>query len=603
MLVFAQRRLEFRMPFIRIYLRVLGLLRSDAKLAVTLAFANIALAGAQFVEPVLLGRIVDALSGALPPGLAAAAQALAPLIGTWVGFGLFIIAAGTLVAWFADRLAHRRRNMVLADYFEHVLQLPLAYHSGAHSGRQMKIMLTGTDTLWWLWVSFFREHFSAFVFIVLLLPASLALNWRLALPLIALCVGFTVLTTVVMRRAFALQSAVERHYSDLAETAADALGNVALVQSYARVELEVSELKGLVNSLLRAQMPVLSWWAIAAVLTRAGTTLTLLVILLVGTYLKLVGLASVGQIVSFMSIASLLIARLEQAVSFANRLFLDAPKLADFFGVLDTVPAVRDRPDAIDPGRVRGLVEFKDVSFSYDGKRPAVADLSFSASPGDRIALVGPTGSGKSTALALLHRAFDPQSGAIFINGVDIRGFTLTGLRRNIGVVFQETLLFNRSIAENLRVGKPAAGEEELREAAARAQALDFIDRNPEGLQARIGERGRLLSGGERQRLAIARALLKDPPILILDEATSALDPITEARVGAALDEVMNGRTTFVIAHRLATIRNATRILVFRNGRIVETGTFDELQRRGGFFTELVQAQFAIAESSKNISM
>jgi ATP-binding cassette, subfamily B, beta-glucan exporter len=585
------------MSFIRIYLRVLGLLRPDAKLAVTLALANIALAAAQFGEPVLLGRIVDALSGPLPSGIGPAAHALAPLIGTWVGFGLFIIAAGTLVAWFADRLAHRRRNMVLADYFEHVLQLPLAYHSGAHSGRQMKVMLTGTDTLWWLWVSFFREHFSAFVFIVLLLPASLVLNWRLALPLIALCVGFTALTTVVMRRAFALQSAVEQHYSDLAETAADALGNVALVQSYARVELEVSELKGLVNSLLRAQMPVLSWWAIAAVLTRAGTTLTLLVILLVGTYLKLVGLASVGQIVSFMSIASLLIARLEQAVSFANRLFLDAPKLADFFGVLDTVPAVRDRPDAIDPGRVHGLVEFKNVSFSYDGKRPAVADLSFSASAGDRIALVGPTGSGKSTALALLHRAFDPQSGAIFIDGMDIRDFTLIGLRRNIGVVFQETLLFNRSIAENLRVGKPDASEKELREAAARAQALDFIDRNPEGLQARIGERGRLLSGGERQRLAIARALLKDPPILILDEATSALDPVTEARVGAALDEVMKGRTTFVIAHRLATIRNATRILVFHSGRIAEGGTFDELQRRGGFFAELVQAQFTVASA------
>ena len=583
------------MSFIRTYLRVLGLLRPDAKLAIALALANIALAGAQFIEPVLLGRIVDALSGALPPGLGAAARALAPLIGTWIGFGLFIILAGTLVAWFADRLAHKRRNMVLADYFEHVLQLPLAYHSGAHSGRQMKVMLTGTDTLWWLWVSFFREHFSAFVFIILLLPVSLVLNWRLALPLIALCLGFTALTMTVMRTAFAMQSAVEQHYSDLAETAADALGNVALVQSYARVELEVSGLKSLVNALLRAQMPVLSWWAIAAVLTRAGTTLTLLVILLVGTYLKLVGLASVGQIVSFMSIASLLIARLEQAVSFANRLFLDAPKLADFFDVLDTVPAVRDRPDAVDPGRVRGQVEFEDVTFSYDGKRPAVADLSFAASPGDRIALVGPTGSGKSTALALLHRAFDPQSGAIFIDGVDIRGFTLTGLRRNIGVVFQETLLFNRSIAENLRVGKPDASEEELREAAARAQALDFIDRSADGLQARIGERGRLLSGGERQRLAIARALLKDPPILILDEATSALDPITEARVGAALDEVMEGRTTFVIAHRLATIRDATRILVFHNGRIVETGTFDELQRRGGYFAELVRAQFAIA--------
>ena len=566
------------MSFLRIYLRVLDLLAPEARLAGALALANIALAVAQFIEPVLFGHIIDALSGALPAGMGPAAHVLAPLIGAWVGFGLFIIIAAALVAWFADRLAHRRRNLVLADFFEHVLQLPLAYHAGAHSGRQLKIMLTGTDTLWWLWVSFFREHFAAFVFIAFLLPTSLVLNWRLALPLLVLCVAFTILTVVVMRRAEAMQRAVERHYSDIAETAADTLGNVAVVQSFARIELEVSALKGLVNSLLRAQMPVLSWWAVAAVLTRTATTLTLLAILLVGTYLKLVGLASVGAIVSFMAIAALLIGRLEQVVGFANRLFMDAPKLAEFFGVLDTVPAVRDSPDALEPGRLRGLVEFNDVSFSYDGKRSAVADLRFTALPGDRVALVGPTGSGKSTALALLHRTFDPQAGVIAVDGMDIRALTLTGLRRNIGVVFQETLLFNRSIAENLRVGKPDATDADMREAAARAQALDFIDRNPDGLNAPIGERGRLLSGGERQRLAIARALLKDPPILILDEATSALDPMTEARVGAALDEVMKGRTTFVIAHRLATIRNATRILVFNNGRVVETGTYDELR-------------------------
>src|SRR6202050_4796582 len=580
------------MSLVRVYFRVLALLQADVRLTVVLALANIALAAAQFIEPVLFGHIVDALSGTLPAGLGPAARVLAPLMSAWVGFGLFIIIAGTLVAWFADRLAHQRRNLVLADYFEHVLQLPLAYHSGEHSGRQMKVMLSGTDTLWWLWVSFFREHFAAFVFIAILLPAPLVLNWRLALPLLVLCVAFTALTIVVVHKSHALQNAVERHYSDLAETAADALGNVALVQSYGRIELEVSGLRSVVNSLLRAQMPVLSWWAIASVLARAGTTLTMLAILLVGTYLKLIGLATVGQIVSFMSIAGLLINRLEQAVSFTNHLFLNTPKLADFFTVLDTVPAVRDRPNAVDPGRVRGRVEFSDVSLSYDGKRAAVADLSFTVLAGERVALVGPTGAGKSTALALLHRAFDPQSGFITVDGTDIRDLTLTGLRRNIGVVFQETLLFNRSIAENLLVGNPNATDAELREAAARAQALEFIERNAEGLEARVGERGRLLSGGERQRLAIARALLKDPPILILDEATSALDPLTEARLNLALDEVMKGRTTFVIAHRLATIRDATRILVFRQGRIVETGTFDELRLRGGYFAELAEAQF-----------
>ncbi len=580
------------MSFLRIYGRVLALLAPEARCAITLAVANIALAVSQFVEPVLFGRIIDRLTGALPAGLDAAARVLAPLIGTWVGLGLFIVVSAALVAWFADRLAHRRRNMVTADFFEHVLQLPLAFHNAAHSGRQVKVMFSGTYTMWWLWLSFFREYFAAFVFVCVLLPMTLVLNWRLAMPLLGLCLAFAALTALVVHKAFGLQRAVEQHYSAMAETAADTLGNVALVQSYARVDREVSGLRDLVNALLNAQLPVLTWWAAAAVLTRAGTTLTMLMILVLGTYLKLVGLASIGQIVSFMSISGLLIARLEQSVSFANRMFLDAPKLIEFFDVLDTEPALRDRPDAIDPGRLRGRVEFKDVSLSYDGRQPAVSNLSFTAQPGDTVALVGPTGSGKSTALALLHRAFDPQSGSIAVDGVDIRDYKLTALRHNIGVVFQETLLFNRSIAENLRVGRPNASDSDLRAAARRALALDFIERKPDGFESNIGERGRLLSGGERQRLAIARGLLKDPPILILDEATSALDPVTETKVSLALDEVMKGRTTFVIAHRLATIRNATRILVFRNGRIAETGTFDELYRRGGFFAELVEAQF-----------
>jgi len=260
--------------------------------------------------------------------------------------------------------------------------------------------------------------------------------------------------------------------------------------------------------------------------------------------------------------------------------------------VLDTEPAVRNRPDAVDPGRVRGLVEFKDVSYSHDGKRPAVADLAFTALPGQTIALVGPTGAGKSTALALLHRAFDPQSGTIMVDGVDLRALNLSALRRNIGVVFQEALLLNRSIAENLRVAKPDATDDEMRDALTRAQALDFVESNPQGLESNVGERGRSLSGGERQRLSIARALLKDPPILILDEATSALDAATEVKIQAALDEVMKNRTTFVIAHRLSTIRNATRILVFDTGRIVETGTFDELIAQCGRFAKLAKAQF-----------
>src|SRR5436190_1846189 len=365
------------MNFLSLYARVLGLLGSDARLGWSLAIANVALATAQFAEPVLFGRIIDALANAQGQHTGPDWSVMATLLGAWVGFGLFSIVCGALVALFADRLAHRRRHIVLTEYFEHVLQLPLSYHGGAHSGRLMKVMLAGTDTLWWLWVSFFRDNFAAFASFLVLLPLALYLNWRLAILLVVLSIVFVLLT--------------------------------------------------------------------------------LLVILLVGVWLYRDSLTSVGEIVTFMNFAGLLISRLEHAVSFANQLVSYGPRLREFFEVLDTVPAVRDRPDAIDPGHVRGLVEFKDVTFSYDGKRPAVSDLTFTAQPGETIALVGMTGAGKSTALALLHRVFDPQTGAVLIDGKDIRTLTLSGLRRNIGVVFQEALLFNRTIAENLRVGKPDA--------------------------------------------------------------------------------------------------------------------------------------------------
>jgi len=577
----------------RLYTRVLELLGKEARLGWILAAANLLLAAAQFAEPVLFGRIVDTLSGKSANGSAW------PLLGAWAAFGLFTILSSAWVALQADRLAHRQRQAVLSSYFEHILQLPMTFHTGNHSGKLMKVMLGGTDALWRLWLGFFREHFAAILSVAVLLPLALYLNWRLAILLFLLCVVFTALTTFVVRKTYGLQSEVEQHYSDLSARASDALGNVALVQSFVRIDDEVQGLRLVARQLLAVQMPVLSWWALVTVITRASTTITVLAIFTLGIALHSQNLTSVGEIVTFVAFATMLIQKLEQVVSFINNVFMEAPRLVEFFNVLDAVPAVRDRPDAIDTGRLSGLVEFRDVSFSYDGKRAAVEDLSFSALPGQTIALVGPTGAGKSTAIALLHRAFDPQSGFIRIDGMDVRGLTLTALRRNIGVVFQEALLFDRSIADNLRVGKPDATEAEMKAAAARAQALEFIERSERGFETKAGERGRMLSGGERQRLSIARALLKDPPILILDEATSALDAVTEAKVNAALDEVMKGRTTFVIAHRLSTIRNATRILVFENGRVMENGTFDELVAKGGRFAELARAQFMLQQNAR----
>ncbi len=586
------------MSLIRLYVRVLGQLGSDLRIGAVLALANVALAITAFAEPILFGRIIDRLTqGQAAGGTPVTFGSLTPLIGAWVGFGLFAIGAGVTVALHADRLSHRRRLATMANYFEHVLELPLAFHTATHSGRVLKVMLEGSNGMAWLWLGFFRDHLAALIALLVLLPLTVFLNWRLGLLLVLLVFVFAILTAIVMRKTETLQGTVEGFHSSLAEQASDALGNVPVIQSFTRTKAEATALKGIIHQLLQAQNPVLTWWALASVATRASATVTVTSIFLVGTWLHLKGLATVGEIVMFMSMATMLIGRLEQAVQFVNQLFLQAPKMREFFEILDTAPAVHDRPLAKNIERFAGAVSFADVSFSYDGKRPAVQDVSFSVRPGETVALVGATGSGKSTTLGLLHRAFDPQSGAIRIDGDDIRDICLASLRRNIGVVFQEPMLFARSIRENLQVGRPDASDEEMIQALERAQALEFINRQAEGLDTSIGERGRSLSGGERQRLSIARALLKNPPVLILDEATSALDAATERKLQLALEEVMKGRTTFVIAHRLATIRNADRILVFDQGRIIETGTFDELVAKGGRFAELAKAQFMAGEA------
>jgi ATP-binding cassette, subfamily B, beta-glucan exporter len=587
------------MSILRLYRRVVALLAPEWRLAITLALANAALAAIGFLGPLLFGRIVDTLaSSGSRPGDETWQQILL-LLGVWGLLGLGGIGAGILVALHADRLSQRRRLAAMSQYFEHVLRLPHAFHGSMHSGRQLKIMWQGADTLFGVWLSFLRENLATFVALFVLLPLTLLLNWRLGALVMLLIVVVAGLTWSVFRHTHAAQARVEAYHSAIAEHAGDALGNIVLVQSFVRLAAEARKLREAMDRLVAAQFPVLNWWALLTVLSGASSTITLIAIFALGTWLHLHDCATVGEIVTFMGLSTQLIGRMDQAISFINRLFFHAPRLAEFFAVLDTPSALVEKPGATALVGVQGRVEFERVSLTYGGDRPAVHDLSFVVEPGQTVALVGHTGAGKSTAVALLQRLRDPDAGTIRIDGVDIRDVTLDSLRANIGVVFQESLLFHRSIADNLRVGRPEASEAELLAAARLAEAHDFILRQPEGYNTLVGERGATLSGGERQRLAIARALLKDPPLLILDEATSALDAATEARVQRALRNVMRGRTTFVIAHRLSTVREADLILVFEGGRIVERGGFSELLARGGIFAHLVATQLGPLEAQQ----
>ena len=584
--------------FIITYIRAFRQIGSEKNVALTLIGVNSVLAFSQFAEPILFGRVIDHLSTSALPGAPLWNSALIGIVAAWIGFGLFTIVASVLVALHADRLSHRNRLAMIAAFFEHALKLPLAFHNRNHSGQLLKVALEGANGMAWIWLNILREHCASVILLGLLLPATLFINWRLALMLVLLLGVFSSLTAFVMYRTQKLQGEVEQFHTGLAEHASDAFGNLPVIQSFTRIERETAALRDIINKLLAAQSPVLVWWAFAQMVARASATLTMLGILIVGITLNRAGLATVGEIVSFISLSIMLIGRMETLVGFVNHMMSQAPKLQAFFDVLDLEPAVRDQPGALSLTSIEGDVIFDNVTFSYDGKSPAVRNISFTVKAGQCVALVGSTGSGKSTTLSLLYRAFEPQSGQILIDGHDIRTLRLNSLRRHIGVVFQESMLFARSIADNIRVGRPDASDDDVLAALEKAQGAGIIKREPEGLHALIGERGRTLSGGERQRLAIARALLKNPPILILDEATSALDAATERAVRLALDVVMQNRTTFVIAHRFSTIRKADLILVFENGQIIEHGNYSALMAKKGKFAALAEAQILDSEPS-----
>jgi glucan exporter ATP-binding protein len=568
------------MSLLKIYIRVLALLGPEKWLAVGLAIANVAMAAVFLIEPWLFGRVVDALAAR------ASADAWS-YIAWWTGVGFFGVAANVLVALYSDRLAHRRQLSAIVDFFEHALVLPLAFHDQHHTGRLLRTLHSGSGNLFTVWLAFFRSHLSTVIAIVVMIPLAMRINWKLAVLMIVLMSSFVLFNTIVVRRTGNAQRHVEQLHQEIAERTGDVFGNVMVVQSFSRIGTEVAALRQLVSQVLTAQYPVLRGWAWVSVANRAASTLTVIGIFAFGVQLHGKGEISVGGIVSFVGFALMMIGRLEQLAGFISELFFQAPALRNFFDVLDTRGALHEDPSAPELRQVRGDVAFEDVSFAYDATRPVLRGLTFKVPAGSTVALVGPTGAGKTTALSLLYRAYDPTRGCITVDGCDIRRVSLSSLRSHIAVVFQNPGLLYRSIAENLRIGKPDASDAELEAAARAAEAHQFVSVKPEGYAAMVAEQGKSLSGGERQRLSIARAMLKNAPILILDEATSALDNITEARVQRALGALVKGRTTFVIAHRLSTVRTADMILVLKDGRLVEQGRYDELVRRGGVFAEL----------------
>jgi ATP-binding cassette, subfamily B, beta-glucan exporter len=567
------------MTILQVYRRALALLAAERTLTLWVALSGIAVAAVQLAEPVLFGRVVDALSRG---------QEAFPTISLWAALGLFGIVASVVVAVVADRLAHRQRLSALGQAFERAIILPISYHAEKGSGAVVRTILAGTDALFWNWLSFLREQLTAVVGIAVLVPTAISMNRIMALILMLLAVLYLIFNLIVVRRTSAGQATVEQFHNNVYGRVGDVLGNVTVVQSYARLAAEMQAMRAVMGALLAAQYPVLTWWGLLTVLTRAAATITMVAIFAVGAVLVQRGEITVGEIVAFVAFANLLIAKLDLLSGFAVRIFQYAPTMRSFFELIDATDGAVEHPAAKPLKIEAGNVAYEHVTFRFRNSDQGVFDVSFVAPAGKTIALVGPTGAGKTTTLALLQRLRNPEQGRILIDREDINQVTLNSLRHSIAVVFQDAGLFNRSIGENIRIGRPEASDAEVEEAARLAEAHDFIVRKPGAYNFVIGERGASLSGGERQRIAIARAILKNAPILILDEATSALDVETEARIKRAMDRVRKGRTTFIIAHRLSTVADADLILVLDGGRIVERGSFRDLVAANGLFARLV---------------
>ena len=502
--------------------------------------------------------------------------------------GVFYYGQSYLVSFVGQRVVIDIREAL----FEKFQRMPLAYFDRHQTGEIMSYVTNDVQALQNALVDKLIEFVTEASILIGSIVLMFYLDWKLTL--------ITLITVPLVGQAMKIfgrklkksGTVIQERLADINSLLQESIAAVRVVKSFVRERYEIERFRGQNELNFQAEMKNVQLSSLLTPTVEFLAAITVTIILWIGGYEVVQGEITAGSLVAFLTYAVNLanpVKRIGRIYGAVQRAMAAADRV---FDVIDMEETIHDREGAVPLPEIEGRVAVKDVSFSYKEGAPALSHVSLEASPGQLVAFVGPSGAGKSTIANLIPRFYEVNEGVIEIDGHDVRDVTLDSLREQIGIVPQETMLFSSSVRENIRYGRLDATDEEIEEAARAANAEEFILQLPEGYETKIGERGLNLSGGQRQRIAIARAILKNPRILILDEATSALDTESEKIVQAALDKLMVGRTSFAIAHRLSTIFNADCIYVIDGGRIVEQGTHAELLAAGGLYSTLYNIQF-----------
>ncbi len=565
------------------YLRTLNFLKTQKIRTITIIGLAFALSILSLLEPFFFKEIIDSLT--IDKG-----DSISKLFLIWGVIVLANILIQTSSAYLSSFTAHRIYCDLWKNSLDKILNLSVNFFQGSKVGSIMRNFERGIDNVYYVHLEFFRHILASLFIIIILVPVLIFLNFKMALlilltvPLLALFVSFGV------KKAIKTQKIADEKWSSLSGLAYDSASNISLIQSFTLNNSILKKVDNLVKTAFSKQIANVKWWSfVMGVSKSAGLILNILVFLM-GSHLFMQNEISLGSIIMFVGFSSILI-------NIFNSLFWNIfnyswrrEKINLFLEVFDKKPKIKSKKGSIKPKTIKGEIEFKNVSFSYKDEIDAIRNISFNIKQGEVVAFVGHTGSGKTTTANLISRFYEVQKGQILIDNIDIKNIDLNFLRKNISVVFQDNTFLNASFLENLKI-KRSITKKQIETACKKAHIWDLISKNKKGLNEIIGDKGTKLSGGEKQRLSIARAILKDAPILILDEATSALDAKTESKIQKAIANATKGRTTIIIAHRLSTIKKADRIFVFEDGKIIEQGNFKSLISKKQKFYDLAKHQ------------